>query len=197
MKTINLLLNNLGCLHMFKRLQIILFAVAIITLCSVQSYAADNWAEQQIPTMVDAFLKKMDPTVMRMEAQITAMDSVSKNQTNDYQKMFNKLILFKTISLAASDVEDLAPWGKSNAVGEKMHVVKSIAEAHYTTEHDRLAQFITWINENKRKELEGTKDGRAALIDFDSVADILDDLDDEIEDAYEDSKYRPTQFREV
>lgn len=175
----------------------VLAVLALLFTCTTPAYAADDWAEKQIPVMVDAFLKKMDPTVMRMEAQITAMDSVSKRETNNYQEMFNQLILYKTISLAASDVADLAPWSKSGEVEDKMQLVKSIAEAHYSSMHRRLEQLVEWINKNKREDLEGTAEGKAALVDFDSVADILDDLDDEIEDAYKDSGNRPTAFREM
>jgi len=171
-------------------------ALLLVTACVQPSHAYDNWAEHQVPRMVDAFLKKMDPTLLTMEAQITAMDTLSKKERKNYQEIFNALILYKTISLAADSVDSLAPTSRSSEVSGKMELVSSIAEAHYSETFRKLEAFVDWL-EPQRAKFASTEKGRAALVDFDTVKAMMPHLDKDIAKAFNASQYKPTRFREM
>jgi len=180
-----------------NRVTILVIVLALLLFGSSAALAEKNWALKQIPIFVDSFLEEMDPSLMRMEAQIATMEKVSRKNTTDIQVLLRHLILYKTVVHAANDIEDLAPWSKSGEVEDKMELVKTIAEAHYSDDRKTLENYLWQILVQKRKQVEAHKEGAEIIDVFQQLQDIMDDLDDEIKDAYMESKHRPQTFREI
>ena len=182
---------------MRKRLIIPVALLALLLFGSSAALAEENWAIKDVHVFVDDFLKKMDPTETTMEAQVTAMDRVSKKRSTDIQREFRLLILYRTIAHAADDVANLAPASRHKDVSDKMELVRFIADGHYSSGREHVEWMLKTVLVDKRSNFEGTKDGAHVLKVFQQLQDAMEDLDSEIEATYMKSKFRPKTFREI
>lgn len=180
-----------------NRVTILVIVLALLLFGSSAALAEKNWVQIQIPQLIDAYLEEMDPTLTTMEAQIAAMDAVANKKTDNYEKVFRRLVLYRTIQHAADDIVDLAPWSASSDVEDKMGMVKMIADAHYANDKEHLKHIIHVLTVTKRSQVEKIKNGKKYLVYLEQLDNSMDDLDSMIEDAYEESQYRPKTFREI